>query len=259
MNSQIIDSTKKYDLCLQVVRRLRNLPGFQFLNEDEFVEQILQFIEQQIDLVSPQDIQNFAIRIYSENLYRAITDSDIVQQEAGFQELSRYIYRIAFNFYLGQTLPYDEKLIKAEENTQSALEKIIVHIASVNTPGSFLKWCGIVLRNVCLEEVRCRKSEISIDELNENSILVSEGFCTSLENNSEQICLRAAISRLKKEYQEVILLSYFSLKKDGTKYTDPEIAAQLKISVGNLYTIRSRALALLRKDQKLLECIQGLL
>lgn len=259
MKAKVIDTINRQTLCSQVVRRFRSLPGFQLLNEEEFVRLIIHNFEQKPDQWTETNIQNKAFNIYSEHLYRAIMAEDQSTQEAGFLELSRYLFRMAYNFYLRQSISAGEQYQKAEDCTQSALEKIFKNIASLNQPISFMKWCSVILRNTCLEEVRSRKNTVALDERLEDSKEQMDHAVSSFNEDDEVVCLKIAISRLKPEYQQVVLLSYFSQKEDGSRYPDREIASFLKINLGNLYTIRSRALAALRKDPEFFKCIQNLL
>jgi RNA polymerase sigma factor (sigma-70 family) len=256
MDSQLSSTITHHEVCLQMVRHLQSLPGFQLLSEDEFAAQILHFAGPQSEPEFSRDVRNHALHVYAERLYMAVA-GDPVQQEKGLQELSRYLYRMAYNFYLGSALSGEEMLEKAQESTQAALEKIYLHLASVKTPASFLKWCGTVLRNVCLEEVRRRKDDCSLDEIEERVEVPADSGQAGIELGEEHVCLKAAVSRLKPEYQRVIQLTYFSTNEDGMKYTDPEIAARLGVSTGNLYTLRSRALAALRRDAQLINCMRG--
>ncbi len=256
MKNQKIDTDYLDIECTQAIQHLKNLPGFQLYEEDEFIRLVYTRCLQE-NLHGPEPVfQSAALNIYAEGLYLAVSSrDDLPRQELGFQELSKYLYRMAYNFFLHQTMDFNDGSDKARDCTQTALERIYFHLGDVKTPGGFLKWCGVILRNCCLEKVRNQKMEIPIEgDLFENE-MAGESDGLDLDSATDRGCLLAAILRLKGEYQTVIRLSYFL--EEGEKIGDREIAHRLNITIGNLYTLRSRALSALRKDKKLLECLQG--
>jgi RNA polymerase sigma factor (sigma-70 family) len=256
MEKQTIIKSDLDIMCKQAVQHLRNLTGFQLYEENEFIK-LVYFRCQKENIQGPESIfQNTALNIYAEGLYQAVGSKDnFVCQEIGFQELSKYLYRMAYNFYFHQSLDIEEVVDKAQECTQMALERIYLHIESVKSPGAFLKWCGMILRNICLEDVRSRKVELSLDN-EEIEISSDDRSLYNIESKHDRECLITAILRLKEEYRRVIKLTFFSENETDEKMSDEEIANELKINIGNLYTIRSRALSALRKDKKLLGCMQ---
>ena len=259
IKNDLKDKIEDNDICVSVIHQLIHLPGFQLLEEDEFIQlvherSILEYGQDQIS-----NYQKYALNIYSEKIYQATASSDNpFLQEKGFQELANYLYRMAYNFYLHQSLPSDEKVDKAQDTTQIAVLQIYSHLNSVKAPGGFLKWCSVILRHICLEEARSRNSYISIDHINDDIDLPVFSDYSRPDKECIYECLSAAISRLNLNYQRVIKLSYFSIREDGSKIGDEEIAAELNINNGNLYTRRSRAISLLKKDEQLYRCIQGI-
>jgi RNA polymerase sigma factor (sigma-70 family) len=260
MDNPTADRNVVFETSLQVVCELRNLPGFQLLEENEFVERLYHRIQSENQLTDKNIIKNIALNIYAISLYQAVSMQDArCSRELGFHELSLYLYRMAYNFYLHQSLSPPEVVEKAQECTQFALEKIYSRLSSVRSPGGFLKWCGVILRNVCLGEVRNLKKDWSLNQT-ENEIEVPvDGQYSGLDFEHDRACLGMAILRLRANFQEVIRLTFFTTQENGDKLSDEEIADKLNISIGNLYTMRSRALALLKKDIKLFECIQDIL
>lgn len=245
--------------CALAVKRLKNLPGFQLYVEEEFTLLVYRRCLQE-NLQSAEAFRSAALNVYAEGLYLAVSAKDGLSRQAlGFQELSKYLYRMAYNFFLRQAMDFDEVTEKAQECTQIALERIYAHLDDVRSPGGFLKWCGVILRNCCLEDVKGWKRELRADSEDFENEITGNNDDTSLDSEVDRNCLLAAILRLKKEYQTVIRLSYFSQEDRGKKASDEAIANRLNITVGNLYTLRSRALSALRKDKKLLECLQGTL
>jgi len=137
MDNHKADTDNDYDSSVQVVRSLRNLPGFQLIQECDFIQLVFERCQQKNGGAN-NNYQNIALNIYSESLYQATTiKDDLARQEEGFQELSKYLYRIAYNFYLHQSLSYSEMVEKAQESIQIALERIFSHLSSVKTPGVF--------------------------------------------------------------------------------------------------------------------------
>jgi len=251
--TEIID-----DECQKVVHRLSNLPGFQLLAEDEFSELIIEGIQEVQNQGQGVNYFTVAIKIYSEKMHQAaVQTADLFFREKCFQELARYLYRMAYNFYLHQSLAPDERVDKAQESTQVALELIYSHLASVKTPISFLKWCSVILRRVCLQEAQKRNTYISLYHIDDDTEIPIFGDFSTIDRVCIYECLAEAIARLNQKYQQVIKLSYFSASKDGGKMSDEEIAHELKVNVGTLYTQRSRAISLLKEDKLLCQCIQG--
>ena len=244
--------------CRQAIQRYTGLPGFQLIEPEEFCQKAVDRLSGNSDQVPESQISNTILNIYAETLYLAVNSNeepDLLSQ--GFQELSRYLYRMAYNFYLHQNMEPDEGIEQARDCTQKALERIYKKLQDVKSPGSFLKWCGVILRNTCLEEVRSRKIEYALDDELPVIDVPGELEITSLESGQEIEWIKEAVARLKKDQQQVIELTFFASNPGGKKLKDEEISRKMNITMGNLYTIRSRALAELRKDEQLLGCIQG--
>lgn len=260
MGSLKTSSNDLHFSCSQAVRHFINLPGFQLYAEDEFSQ--LVYHRCQLENIQGADtvFQNIALNIYAEGLYQAVNSKEnLTRQETGFQELSKYLYRLAYNFYLRQAMDINETAEKAQDCTQMALERIYYYLENVRSPGGFLKWCGTILRNICLEDVRGRKIELSLDDEATAKEIPGDSQGFSLESEQERDCLIAAVLRLKEDHQRVICLTFFSWNERGEKMRDEEIAKEMAISTGNLYTIRSRALLALRKDKQLLDCMDVVL
>ena len=246
------------DQCRQVIHRYTGLPGFQLMESEDFFQKAMDRLSGDSDQVADSQISNTILNIYAEALYMAVTSLKGSNfQSQGFHELSRYLYRMAYNFYLHQNLEPDEGLEQARDCTQKALERIYKKLQEVKSPGSFLKWCGVILRNTCLEEVRSRRIEYALDDELPAIDLPGELEINRLESGQEIECIKAAITRLKQDQQHVIELTFLETDSGGKKLKDEEISRRMKITMSNLYTIRSRALADLRKDEQLLGCIQG--
>lgn len=244
-------------MCLQAVQHFRKLPGFQLFEENEYLELMLDRCRDEKSKDSELIFQNMALNIYSEGLYQAVTSLDNPSvQEKGFTELSKYLYRMAYNFYLNQSKLKEAADERGQEATQTALERIYRNLNKIISPGGFLKWCTVILRNTCLEDVRKSRLELELDDEKNQGMTGGEEHTSLLEIDDARDCLKLAVLRLPKEYQSIIQLSYFSPSENGGKLKDEEIAVKLNIKIGNLYTMRSRALSTLRKDKKLLECMQ---
>jgi len=246
------------DECQKVVHRLSNLPGYQLLAGNEFSQLVLQRIQEEERQGQRANYFKAAINIYSERMYQAAIQIDnLLFREKCFQELARYLYRMAYNFYLHQPLAPDEKADKAQECTQVALELIYTNLAKVKTPVSFLKWCSVILRHVCLEEAVKRNNYISLECADDEMEIPIFSDFSRIDRECIYACLNEAISRLNEKYRQVIKLSYFSAREDGSKMSDEDIAHALNINIGTLYTQRSRAISLLKKDKLLHNCLQG--
>ena len=187
------------DRCRRAIQRYICLPGFQLMESEDFYQKAMDRLSGNSDQVTDSQISNTILNIYAEALYMAVTSKEGSNfQSQGFQELSCYLYRMAYNFYLHQNLEPDEGLEQARDCTQRALERIYKKLQDVKSPGSFLKWCGVILRNTCLEEVRSRKIEYALDDELPANDVPGEIEITSLESGQETRMYKGGITRLNR-------------------------------------------------------------
>lgn len=104
------------------------------------------------------------------------------------------------------------------------------------------------MRNRCLDVVRRRRQDVSLDGLEENILPVEDGPVISdeeaVENSIDEARIWTAIDRLPAKRRRIFLMS----RRDGMKYS--EIAQALGLSENTVRNQISRALDSLRQGIK---------
>lgn len=148
-------------------------------------------------------------------LYRRFLDGD----EKGLEELISLYHRGLLRFIYG----YVHDFALAEDLLQEVFVQIYMRRTFKAIDGvSFKTYLYKIARNKCLNELkrRKRKKELSLDALAEKNaplteklpegiLYATENADDTLENSQRTALIHTALSRLKDEYREVLLLKYF--------------------------------------------------
>ena len=148
-------------------------------------------------------------------LYRRFLDGD----EKGLAELISLYHHGLLRFICG----YVHDFALAEDLLQEVFVQIYMRRTFKAIDGvSFKTYLYKIARNKCLNELkhRKRKKELSLDALTEKNapltekvpdgiLYATENADDTLENKQRTALIHTALSRLKDEYREVLLLKYF--------------------------------------------------
>ncbi|MBS3903271.1 MAG: sigma-70 family RNA polymerase sigma factor [Anaplasmataceae bacterium] len=108
----------------------------------------------------------------------------------------------------------------------------------------FSSWLYRIARNLIIDFYRTKKTEISVDEINEEDLGVNNSLGESADKKIEIENLLYAIRRLKDEHQEVIILRFIE------DYSIAETASALNRSQGAIKLLQHRAINNLKKILK---------
>ena len=171
--------------------------------------------------------------------YRRFLDGD----DTGMTEIVRD-YKDGLMLYLNS---YINNLSIAEECVQNTFIKLAIKKPAFRGESSFKMWLYKISRNIAVSHIRkiSRHRKALLDEC-EN--LVAE---TDLENEylkeEQKIMVHRAIRRLKKEYQQVLYLTYF---EDFSNAETSVIMRKSRKQVENLlYNARKAMCSELEKEE----------
>lgn len=126
--------------------------------------------------------------------------------------------------------------------TESVFLKVWEHLKSYSKlKGAFSSWVFKIAHNIVVDHYRLQRETVNLDDV----VLPDENresdpkFVT--ENRLNQELLRNALSKLKKKYQDVLVLRYVN----GLEHR--EIARIMRRSEGSLRILKFRALQALKK------------
>lgn len=162
-----------------------------------------------------------------EALLRKVAEGD---QEA-FQRLYQNTDRTMYSFILSIIKhPQD-----AEEILQEVYLKIWTSAKSYKSQGKPLAWMFTIARNLCYMKFREQKhdSDITLEDLSGTE---TGEVCSEIEMAADKMVLLAALSILKEEEREIVLLHTSA----GMKHR--EIAASLKIPLATALSRYNRAM-----------------
>ncbi|MBE5977478.1 MULTISPECIES: RNA polymerase sigma factor [Lacrimispora] len=162
-----------------------------------------------------------------EALLKKVAEGD---QEA-FQRLYQNTDRTMYSFILSIIKhPQD-----AEEILQEVYLKIWTSAKSYKSQGKPLAWMFTIARNLCYMKFREQKhdSDITLEDLSGTE---TGEVCSEIEMAADKMVLLAALSILKEEEREIVLLHTSA----GMKHR--EIAASLKIPLATALSRYNRAM-----------------
>jgi RNA polymerase sigma factor (sigma-70 family) len=227
--------------CRHIVRDLISKYGWALLSEDELVELVLGSVESGIP---PTEAKRLAKHHYAIAMYEACRqDKDHDRREQGYYELSRYLFRAAYNQW--------SEL--AEDATQRALLLVYEQIERCRSPGTFLAFALNKLRHAFKQEQRARGKEETDPKPGPGSAK-REGTdaWTYLEDQERCRMLLEAIQRLPNDLmRKAVLLKYFG------GLSDTEIGERLGITANYVRVLRCRGIKRLQKDACLTEYFHG--
>jgi RNA polymerase sigma factor (sigma-70 family) len=266
-----------YRLCQNAVKGLRNRPGYAAIDELEFVMRL--YARACTDLSSPltpnvegelqEQVSRLAKGVYSEALYHTWCSKKLEEQQRACQEMGDYLYCIAYNYLRKRKCPSGLMEQLGQECTQQTLLQIHRYINNVKNAQNFMGYAIKILNRVCYHVLQNAVTQGEWGKLREcNPTSGSESrsdfplglakqidasLLESILSASEVLdCLMQAVQRFSNpDWQKVLILGFFS------EYDDKQIAATIGISLGNVQTIRHRAIKQLRDDAGLRDCLWG--
>lgn len=198
-------------------------------------------------------------------LYRGCSSADPDECSAAFQELGRYLLRIAYS----RMKNHPHLAHVAEDCAQQALVIVWQKLRDSKGPDRvewFLTWCASIVIHLVLDEFRktTRSYIESLDELAEND----ESFLSpptspkaaapadytfeTADDRSQFVALIQNHSQLSTDTKLVLLHGYL-LEQD-----DQELARQLGKSRATVRVLRFRGLRTLRDDQEFMNELMSL-
>lgn len=168
--------------------------------------------------------------------YGKMSDEQLMKRvgkgdEQAFRQLYQNTDKTIYSFILSIIKnPQD-----AEEVMQETYLKIWTSAAGYKSQGKPLAWMFTIARNLCYMKFRDQKhqSELGLDDLDGNE---TGAVCPQLENLADKLVLEAALSILKEEEREIVLLHASA----GMKHR--EIAVNLQMPLATVLSKYNRAM-----------------
>ena len=167
-----------------------------------------------------------------EELLKRVAEGD---QEA-FHQLYQNTDRTIYSFILSILKnPQD-----AEEVMQETYLKVWTNASSYQSQGKPLAWMFTIARNLCYMRFRDQKhqADVGLDELNGEE---TGEVCLPLEQMTDAIVLKAALSILKEDERQIVLLHASA----GLKHR--EVAAGLGMPLATVLSKYNRAMKKLQQ------------
>ena len=126
--------------------------------------------------------------------------------------------------------------------TETVFLKVWEHLRPYNSlKGAFSSWIFNIAHNTVVDHYRSQREHVDLDDvvLPDESREADPKFLT--ENRLNQALLNKALAKLKKKYQDILILRYVN----GLE--NPEIARIMRRSEGSLRILKFRALQALKK------------
>jgi RNA polymerase sigma factor (sigma-70 family) len=267
--------------CRRGVRRVLAQRGWGLVQDEAaFVEEVLAEVRVRLPNSSrPLEklIEDATVNRYGHLWHAACGAEGTLRQRRAFTELHRYLYRIAL--YCAK---HDRHI--AEESAQEALIAVWQHLGQVRDPGSFARWAGAIVSRKVKAALRQRVRRVEkekgqevmweIREISETDLGVrggvERGGVEAWEINDQpgvsvaqgskmtgemRARIEAAIRRcLRSKQQQAVIIGLFLDEKSFK-----EVADALGKKLENVYVLKSRALARLRKCEEFLRVLEDLL
>lgn len=154
---------------------------------------------------------------------------------AGDEEAFHRLYENTARAVYGYILSYLKNPQDAEEVMQETFLKVWTLAETYRSQGKPMAWLFTIARNLCLMRFRQQKyqADVSIYELEEQE---PGEVCREIEMAPEKMALMAALSLLKEEDRQIVLLH----EAGGLKHR--EIAESLKIPLPTVLSKYNRAI-----------------
>jgi RNA polymerase sigma factor (sigma-70 family) len=177
------------------------------------------------------------------NLTAEEIEDQVLQAQSGDTEAFSHLY----DFFIDPIYRYVFFKVKSEDAldlTETVFLKVWENIKSYRPDrknSSFSSWVYRIAHNVIVDHYRLAKSyeklnfDLPDESRNNNPVYTAE-------EKMSQDTLKKAISRLKRSYQQVILLKYIN------ELENHEISRIMKRSEGSLRILKFRALKALKKE-----------
>lgn len=130
---------------------------------------------------------------------------------------------------------------EAEDLTHQVFLKAWVNLKTYSSRGfPFGSFLYRIARNLVIDHYRTRKEFQSLESVTEDVVFASSTSLTALETKMALENVHAVLSKLKPEYQEIIIMRYLE------DMTNSEIARALDKSEGAVKLLHHRAIKTLR-------------
>ena len=149
----------------------------------------------------------------------------------------RRLYALAFRYLNNRE--------EAEDVVQEVMMKLWVERENSDRYSNPAAWCTTLTRNCCIDLLRRRKRTIQ-DEISEVKTVMETGadiFHTS-DNNEAATLVTGIVCRMKEPYRSAVIL------RDIEGYSYEEAAEAMKINIGTLRTMLSRARKSIREEME---------
>ncbi len=205
------------------------------LPADDLAKQMLGDIEPG---ASETELERAAKHHYTHVLYQAcLQEEDRQRRERAYRELSRYLYRAAYNRW--------PEL--AEDAAQRALILVFEQIERCREPGAFLAFALWKLRHAFQIVQRARGKAFTREEFTQRNPARKQPSAHSRLAQKEQLhILTEAIGRIPDERKrQAIVLKYVA------GLSDEEISVRLDVTEGYVRVLRHRGIERLRENEHL--------
>lgn len=168
--------------------------------------------------------------------YGKLSDEQLMKRVGkGDEEAFRQLYQNTDKTIYSFILSIIKNPRDAEEVMQETYLKIWTSAAGYKSQGKPLAWMFTIARNLCYMKFRDQKhqSDLGLDDLDGNE---AGAVCPQLENLADKLVLETALSILKEEEREIVLLHASA----GMKHR--EIAANLQMPLATVLSKYNRAI-----------------
>lgn len=165
-----------------------------------------------------------------------MSDEELLRQVGtGDQDAFRQLYQSTERTIYSFILSILKNPQDAEEVMQETYLKVWTSAASYQSQGKPLAWMFTIARNLCYMRFRDQKhqADVGLDDL--TGVETGE-VCLPLENMADAMVLRAALTILKEDERQIVLLHASA----GMKHR--EIAADLQMPLATVLSKYNRAM-----------------
>lgn len=170
-----------------------------------------------------------------------MSDEELLRQVGtGDQDAFRQLYQSTERTIYSFILSILKNPQDAEEVMQETYLKVWTSAASYHSQGKPLAWMFTIARNLCYMRFRDQKhqADIGLDDL---AGAETGEVCLPLENMADAMVLRAALTILKEDERQIVLLHASA----GMKHR--EIAADLQMPLATVLSKYNRAMKKLKQ------------
>jgi RNA polymerase sigma factor (sigma-70 family) len=132
----------------------------------------------------------------------------------------------------------------AEDLAQEAFVKAYESLADLKDPRKFAGWLSVIVRHTCVDWLRTRKGEVSLEAMKDEGFEIKEPVggeaSLSVEDAEEDRKVLAAMAELREDYREILVMKHM----ENMSYR--EIADRLNMTVSAVGEKLSRVRGILK-------------